>query len=132
MIQRRRVTLQGHFNMQKEVYQSLIMRDKSPFAPAKRNDPLSRSAEKKQLFGTNYCKIRSTYATYSRFCGSRNGRFAKPQGPSVPPPERPARFRTCSLLGTVRELRTTDFKQVRPRLVRARRIKPLKAAPGAS
>lgn len=50
MIQRRRVTLQGHFDMQKEIYQSLIMRDKSPFAPAKRNDPLSRSAEKKTAF----------------------------------------------------------------------------------
>lgn len=46
----------------------------------------------------------------------------KPQGPSVAPSERLATdFEHASLLGTVRELRTTDFKQVRPRLVRARR-----------
>lgn len=50
------------------------------------------------------------------------GRMAKPQGSLVAPSERPARFQTCNLLGTVRELRTTDFKQVRPRVVQARRL----------
>jgi len=46
MILKRHITLQGRFDMQEEVFQSLITQDRSPLASAKRNDPLSCSARK--------------------------------------------------------------------------------------
>lgn len=53
------------------------------------------------------------------FAACRAAARAKPQGPSVAPAEGdPIGSEHAGLAGTVRELRTADFKQIRPRLVR--------------
>lgn len=105
----------------------------SPLASAKRREGSRKLLGRKNSFSgrTSAQFVRPAPHTVG-FAACRAATRGKPQGPSVALPERSAWLQTCSLPGTVRELRTANFKQVQPRPVRARRLKPLKAAPGAS